>query len=203
MDKERSMRGPFVPLPGDVFSRLQGESPLCFKAYAYMVFHFFVERDLEADPEWAVGRIRASKREVAAKLGLDRSHFNDHIWPAWEAAGVVETREDTPGVIFLPRLYRKADIAIDPMEIKQMAADIEEIKLALAEMALLESLTPSGGEWRGKPSKVEEKTLQYPLKEEIIDLSLRARSYPASIKGSVRRRYRSERERERKGCSKD
>lgn len=158
------MSGPFVPIPGEVFDLLKNETPMCFKVYAYMLNAFFVEEDFDVPGDWVLGRIRASKRDIAAKLGIDWSWFWQKLWPILEKLGLIR---ESQGIIELPKLYKKAEQYLVPAELKRQYNALREEIYELREMlnGLLANQNQSSkpgnvDNWEGKPPKLGGKTSQ-------------------------------------------
>lgn len=147
-EQRRRMAGPFVPLPGEIFDLLEGESAQCFKAYAYMLYAFFVEQDPDVEGEWVLGRIQATRAEIGRKLGRERSWFKDRIWPRLKELGLVRETED--GAVELPKLYKKAHQYLSPLQVTR------QLNLIMRKLDELDSRIggePPEGE--GKPRESE------------------------------------------------
>jgi len=99
-----------------------------------MIDLFFVEEDWSAEGEWAHGKIRTSKREVARRTGTDWKWFYTKIWTTWLEIGVVSEEKIEQGYIFLPKLAKKEDINVSPRQIKTMAADMENMAAEILEL---------------------------------------------------------------------
>lgn len=137
--EKRRMAGPFVPLPGEIFDVLEAESPQCFKAYAYILYRFFVEQDPDVEGEWVLGRIQASKAEIAAKVPGERSWFRDKIWPTLESLGLV--REAEGGFVELPKLYKKAHQYLSPLQVtRRFNLIVQKLEEMETRQASIESL---------------------------------------------------------------
>jgi hypothetical protein len=104
-----------IIMPHEVFETLRTLKPSsCYTAYQNMIVYCSVEHDLEAEGEWVLGRIRASFKDVAEKIGRSESHFRYRIWPALRDSGLV--RQPEKGIIEIPKLYRKEWVYKSPVE---------------------------------------------------------------------------------------
>ena len=164
--QQHRIESPFIPLFPEVAEALRDESPLCFKAYFLMLNDFFlsmlIELDWNSDAVWVIGRIRTSKREIAKRLGIDRRHLNEAIWPVWEKKGLVAISDDDPGIVLIPKFYKKGAASIDLARFQEIGLKTdqnqEQIQGMVREIDQIRHIIMEG--WRGGPPKVEGSPLQ-------------------------------------------
>ena len=113
------MAGNWNPVPSEVSDeKLMLCHPCCDRVYLRLRTGFHVEEDYRSPGEWVTGKVRATKREIIEKSKVKKTLFYRTLWPELKEVGLVIDNGD--GWVTLPYLWRKEDVSISPVEVREM-----------------------------------------------------------------------------------
>lgn len=124
---QRRMAGRFITVPVEVVIELEKLTAGAERMYFSLLAHHAITENWDTPGEWVEGTLETSKIEMVRRAGISRGWFYKQGtgWQSLIDAGLVL---DIQGKIRLPKLKKKSDAFMSPAEIRNLRADMDQIK---------------------------------------------------------------------------